>query len=72
MAKKHDKLKDMPELTPEEMKAIGEIELGPSRHEKFLNAHYKKLIVATLAIMLLMAAAIIYATYRMRQKAEAS
>ncbi len=72
MAKKHDKLKDMPELTPEEMKAIGEIELGPSRHEQFLNAHYKKLIVATLAIMLLLAAAIIYGTYRSRQEAEAS
>ena len=73
MVRKHDKLmKDMPELTPEEMKAIGEIELGPSRHEQFLNAHYKKLIVATLAVMLLAAAVIIYSTYRMRQEAEAS
>ena len=72
MANKHEKLKDMPELTPEEMKAIGEIELGPSRHEQFLNAHYKKLIVATLVIMLLAAAAIIYGTYRARQEAEAS
>ncbi len=72
MAKKHDKLKDVPELTPEEMKAIGEIELGPSRHEQFLNAHYKKLLVAIMAIMLLAAAAIIYGTYRMRQEAEAS
>ena len=31
-------------LTPEEIKAIGEISLGPSRHEQFLNAHYKKLM----------------------------
>ena len=72
MARKHDKRQEMPELTPEEMKAIGEIELGPSRHEQFLNAHYKKLIVATLAVMLLLAAAIVYATYRMRQETDAS
>lgn len=62
----------MPELTPEEMKAIGEIQLGPSRHEKFLNAHYKKLIVLLLVIMLLAAGGIIYATYIMNRKAEAS
>ena len=31
-------------LTPEEVKAIGEIELGPAKHEVFLNKHYKKLI----------------------------
>ena len=31
-------------LTPEEIKAIGEIAIGPSRHEQFLNAHYKKLM----------------------------
>lgn len=31
-------------LSPEEIKAIGEIELGPSKHEVFLNNHYKKLL----------------------------
>ena len=31
-------------LTPEEIKAIGEIAIGPSKHEQFLNAHYKKLM----------------------------
>lgn len=31
-------------LSPEEIKAIGEIAIGPSRHEQFLNAHYKKLM----------------------------
>ena len=31
-------------LTPEEIKAIGEIAIGPSRHEQFLNAHYRKLM----------------------------
>ena len=35
---------DIMPLSPEEIKAIGEIELGPSRHEQFLNAHYKKLL----------------------------
>lgn len=59
-------------LTPEEMKAIGEIELGPSRHERFLNHHYKKLIVATLALMILSAAAIVYGTFRARQEADSS
>ena len=58
-------------LTPEEMKAIGEIELGPSRHEQFLNNHYKKLIVAVLAFMLLASAVIVYATWRARQEADA-
>lgn len=31
-------------LTPEEIKAIGEIQIGPAKHEVFLNKHYKKLI----------------------------
>lgn len=57
-------------LSPEEMKAIGEIELGPSRHELFLNAHYKKLIVVTLVVMLLATAAIVYGTWRARQEAD--
>ena len=39
---------EMP-LTPEEIKAIGEIELGPAKHEIFLNKHYKKLIIGELA-----------------------
>lgn len=59
-------------LTPEEMKAIGEIELGPSRHEQFLNNHYKKLIVGTLVVMLLATAGIVYGTWRARQEADAS
>lgn len=55
-------------FSPEEMKAIGEIELGPSRHEKFLNAHYKKLIVVSIIFMLVAASCIIYATWRARQE----
>ena len=57
-------------LTPEEMKAIGEIELGPSRHEQFLNAHYKKLIIAVIIFTLISIACIVYATWRTRQEAD--
>ena len=35
---------DIRPMSPEEIKAIGEIELGPSKHEIFLNQHYKKLM----------------------------
>lgn len=35
---------DIQPLSPEEIKAIGEIELGPAKHEIFLNKHYKKLL----------------------------
>ena len=35
---------DIQPLSPEEIKAIGEIAIGPSKHEQFLNAHYKKLM----------------------------
>lgn len=59
-------------LTPEEMKAIGEIELGPSRHEQFLNRHYKKLILGTVLFMLVATAAIVYGTWRARENAAAA
>ena len=57
-------------LSPEEIKAIGEIELGPSRHEKFLNAHYKKLIVVVVVIMLIAVSCIIYGTWRANQESD--
>lgn len=59
-------------LTPEEMKAIGEIELGPSRHERFLNNHYKKLIVGIVAFMLLASAVIVYASWKSWQESNAA
>lgn len=68
----HNSADDAMPLTPEEMKAIGEIELGPSRHEKFLNQHYKKLIFGTIAIMVLSSAAIVYGTWRAHRNAEAA
>lgn len=54
---------DTAPLSPEEIKAIGEIEIGPSKHEIFLNNHYKKLIVGGLALVAVASAAICYATY---------
>lgn len=47
---------DMP-LSPEEIKAIGEIELGPAKHEVFLNKHYKKLIFGGIALAIVATAA---------------
>lgn len=73
MSKVHNRAKHEPSvLTPEEMKAIGEIELGPSRHEKFLNRHYKKLIVLTFVIMLVSTIAIVYGTYCAKQEKDAA
>ena len=72
MAKAQKHNADSPSLTPEEMKAIGEIELGPSRHEQFLNAHYKKLIIGILVFMLVATAGIVYGTWRVRQESDAA
>ena len=58
---------EMP-LSPEEIKAIGEIELGPARHEIFLNKHYKKLILAGIAFMVAASAGIGYYSYKNEQK----
>lgn len=58
---------EMP-LSPEEIKAIGEIELGPARHEIFLNKHYKKLILAGIAFMVAASAGIGYYSYKTEQK----
>ena len=58
---------EMP-LTPEEIKAIGEIELGPAKHEIFLNKHYKKLIIGGIAFMVAASAAIGYYSYKQEQK----
>lgn len=58
---------EMP-LSPEEIKAIGEIELGPARHEIFLNKHYKKLILAGIAFMVAASIGIGYYSYKNEQK----
>ena len=61
---------EMP-LSPEEIKAIGEIELGPAKHEIFLNNHYKKLIVGGIAFMVAASAAIGYYSFKEQQKESA-
>ncbi len=63
---------EMP-LSPEEIKAIGEIELGPAKHEIFLNKHYKKLIIGGIAFMVAASAGIGYYSYKneMNQQAAA-
>ncbi len=63
---------DIQPLTPEEIKAIGEIEIGPTRHEIFLNKHYKKLIAGGIVFLLAASGAICYATYRQQEEEQAS
>lgn len=53
----------MAELTPEEIKAIGQIEIGPSKHEIFLNNHYKKLLWGGITLGLLGGAIIAYVSH---------
>lgn len=58
-------------LTPDEIKAIGEIELGPAKHEVFLNKHYKKLIYGGIALAVLASAATAWYAYGEQQESEA-
>lgn len=60
-------------LTPEEIKAIGEIAIGPSKHEQFLNAHYKKLMWGGITLGVAAGAVIAFFSHRndMRQAAAA-
>ena len=58
-------------LTPEEVKAIGEIELGPAKHEVFLNKHYKKLIFGGVALAVVASIATAWYAYGEQQKKEA-
>lgn len=44
---------DTPSLSPEEIRAIGEIQIGPSKYESFLDDHYKKFILGLVAVILL-------------------
>ena len=60
-------------LSPEEIKAIGEIAIGPSKHEQFLNAHYKKLVWGGITLGILAGGVIAAFSHRsdMRQEAAA-
>ncbi len=51
-------------LSPEEIRAIGEIQIGPSKYESFLDDHYKKLILSLVALGLLGGAAIAWFSHK--------
>ncbi len=55
-------------LSPEEIRAIGEVNIGPAKHEVFLDNHYKKLIVGGIVVALGVVAAITY--YSMKDEKE--
>lgn len=63
---------DIRPLSPEEIKAIGEIEIGPSKHEQFLNAHYKKLMWGGIGVSLLAGGIIAWFSYRNDHRHEAA
>lgn len=47
-------------LPPGEIRPIAEIEIGPTKHEKFLDQNYKKVALAVIAVALLVSGYIIY------------
>ncbi|MGN0869297.1 MAG: tetratricopeptide repeat protein [Akkermansia sp.] len=63
---------DIQPLSAEEIKAIGEIEMGPSRHEVFLNNHYKKLLWGGIALGVLGGGIIAFCSHLHDVKQEAA
>lgn len=59
-------------LSPEEIRAIGEIQIGPSKYETFLDDHYKKLIAGLVIAGLLGGGAIAWLTHRRTLEKEAA
>ena len=59
-------------LSPEEIKAIGEIAIGPSRHEQFLNAHYKKLMWGGITLGVVAGGVIAFFSHRNDMRHEAA
>lgn len=59
-------------LSPEEIKAIGEIAIGPSRHEQFLNAHYKKLMWGGITLGVVAGGIIAFFSHRNDMRHEAA
>lgn len=55
-------------FSAEEIKAIGEIELGPSKHEVFLNNHYKKLLWGGIALGIIGGSAIAWFSFQQDRK----
>ncbi|MBQ3240650.1 MAG: tetratricopeptide repeat protein [Akkermansia sp.] len=63
---------DIRPLSPEEIKAIGEIEIGPSKHEIFLNTHYRKLMWGGIGLSVAAACVIAWFSYRNDHRNEAA
>lgn len=59
-------------LSPEEIRAIGEIQIGPSKYETFLDDHYKKLIAGLVIAGLLGGGAIAWFSHSRSQENEAA
>lgn len=63
---------DIQPLSPEEIKAIGEIAIGPSKHEQFLNAHYKKLMWGGITLGIVAGGIIAFFSHRNDMRHEAA
>lgn len=55
-----------------EVKPFAEIEVGPAKHEQFLDQHYKKIVLILLAVTSVFGGAIIYSGVKADQEAGAS
>ncbi len=62
---------DILPLSPEEIKAIGSIGIGPSKQDIFLNRHYRKLILAGIVVATAAGVAIAYFSTQNDRKSEA-
>lgn len=60
MNKRHQQSDPGELLPPGEVRPIAEIEIGPSKHEKFLDQNYKKVVLAVLVVALAVSGVIIY------------
>lgn len=59
-------------LSPEEIRAIGEVNIGPAKHEVFLDNHYKKLIVGGIVLAVGVVGAIAYYSMQDEKTTDAS
>ncbi len=66
-----NKDEDIQPLSPEEIKAIGSIGIGPSKQDIFLNRHYRKLIWGGIALALVAGATIAYFSHQRDLRDEA-
>ncbi len=62
---------DIMPLSPEEIKAIGSIGIGPSRQDIFLNRHYRKLVLAGVIVATAASLGIAYFSHSKDRRDEA-